>query len=127
MRACVRRFFRQRAAMFGHVRAREARLALLLHRAIHGQVTVGSTDGPKTIAFERGTVQSISGGSVVVKAADGVTWTWQVGSEARLYRNGQKVSADVLATGQRVAVLGLVTGGTDQARRVIIGDHASGR
>jgi hypothetical protein len=127
MRACVRRFFRQRAAMFGHVRAREARLALLLHRAMHGQVTVGSKDGPKTIAFERGIVQSISAGSVVVKAADGVAWTWQVGSGTRLYRNGHKVSADVLAAGQHVGVLGLVTGGTDQARRVIIGDHAAGR
>jgi hypothetical protein len=113
--------------MFRNVHAREARLALLLRRAMHGQVTVGSKDGPKTIAFERGIVQSISGGSVVVKAADGVTWTWQVGSEAHVYRDGRKVSRDVLATGQRVAVLGLMTGGTDQARRVIIGDHAVSR
>jgi hypothetical protein len=113
--------------MIGSVRAREVRLAVLLRRAMHGQVTVASKNGPKTITFERGIVQSISGSSVAVKAADGVTWTWQVGSEARVYRDGQNVSSDALAAGQRVAVLGLVAGGTDQARRVLIGHHAVGR
>lgn len=113
--------------MIGSMRGKEARLALLLRRAMHGQVTVGSKNEPKTIAFERGIVQSISGASVVVKAADGATWTWQVGSEARVYRDGHKVSADVLSAGQRVGVLGLVTGGTDQARRILIDDHAAGR
>jgi hypothetical protein len=106
------------------VRAREERLALL-HRAIHGQVTVESKNGPKTIAFERGVVQSVSGGSVLIKAADGMTATWQVGSEARVFRHGQKVGADALAAGQRVSVLGLVTGGTYQARRVLIWDDAA--
>jgi hypothetical protein len=113
--------------MIGSVRAREARLAMLLRRAMHGQVTVASKNGPKTIAFERGIVQSVSGGSVVVKAADGATWTWQVGSEARVYRDGQKVSPGALAAGQSVWVLGLVTGGTDQARRILVGDHTAGR
>jgi hypothetical protein len=44
-----------------------------------------------------------------------------------VYRDDHKVSSDVLAAGQRVAVLGLVAGSTDQARRVLIGDHAAGR
>ena len=127
LHACVREFRRLRAAMIGSVRAREARLAELLRRAMHGQVTVASKSGPKTVAFERGIVQSISGSSVVIKAVDGVTWTWRTGSETRVYRDGRKVSADALAAGQRVAVLGQVVGGTDQARRVLIGDHAAGR
>jgi len=127
LRACFRRFFRQRAANFGRVRANEARLGFLLHRAMRGRVTIASKDGPKTIAFERGTVQSVSGSSIVIKAGDSVTLTWQVGSDARVYRGGQQVSADALATGQHVAVLGVVTGGTNQARRIFIGDHAAGR
>ncbi|MGN6794461.1 MAG: hypothetical protein ACTHJW_18905 [Streptosporangiaceae bacterium] len=127
LHSCLRRFFRMRAALIGRVRAREARLALLLRRGLHGQITVASKKGPKTIAFERGTVQSVSGSSVVVKAADGVAWTWQVGSETRLLRDGRKVGSGALQSGQRVAVLGLVTGGTNQARRVLIGVGGQGR
>jgi hypothetical protein len=126
LHTCVRRYFRWRAALIGGMPAREARLELLLRRAMHGQVTVESKNGPKTIAFDRGVVQSVSGSSVVVKAANGVTAAWQVGSEARVYQHGQEVGADALAAGQRVSVVGVVTGGTDQARRVLIWDEATG-
>ena len=126
LHACIRRFFRHREAVFGRMRARDARLGLR-HRALHGQFTIESKSGPKTIAFERGTVESVSGSSVVIKAADGVTMTWQLGSDARIYRDWHKVSADALAAGQQVAVMGLVTGGCDQARRVLIWDHALSR
>ena len=118
--------------VMGGARARQgwtrlARLIEIARHAMHGQVTVATRKGPKTIAFERGTVQSVSGSAVVVKAADGVTWTWQVGSETRLFRAGHRVAATTLASGERVAVIGLVTGGTDQARRVVIRDHATRR
>jgi hypothetical protein len=113
--------------MIGSVRARQARLAILLRRTMQGQVTVASKNGPKTIVVERGIVQSISGSAVVIKAADGMTWTWRIGSETRVYRDDHKVSADALAAGQRVAVLGLAAGSTDQARRVLIGDHTADR
>ena len=87
-------------------RTRLARLIEIARHAMHGQVTVATRKGPKTIAFERGTVQSVSGSAVVVKAADGVTWTWQVGSETRLFRAGHRVAATTLASGERVAVIG---------------------
>jgi hypothetical protein len=127
LRACVRRLRRLRAALIGGARGRVARLVELARQAMHGQVTVATKNGPKTIAFERGTVQSVSGASIVVKAADGVTVTWQVGSDARVFMRGHRVDATALASGQRVAVIGLVTGGTDQARRVLIGDHGASR
>ena len=94
---------------------------------MHGQITVATKNGPKTIAFERGTVQSVSGNSIVVKAADGVTWTWQVGSETRVFRDGTNVGLAALAAGQRVAVGGLVSGATDQARRIVIRDSSPSR
>jgi hypothetical protein len=106
---------------------REARLAVLLHRAMHGQITVASRKGPKTIACERGTGQSVSGGALIVEAADGVTWTWQVGTDTRIFLARHRAGAGVLAAGQRVAVVGLVTGGTDQARRVLIRHRRAGR
>lgn len=127
LRACIRQFRRLHAALIGGARGRVARLVELARHAMHGQVTVATKNGPKTIAFERGTVQSVSGASVVVKAADGVIVTWQVGSDARVFLRGHRVGATALTSGQRVAVIGLVTGGTDQARRVMIGDHGASR
>ena len=125
VRACVRRFLRQHPhlayrALAASGRGRLARLAALARHAMHGQVTVATKKGPRTIAFERGTVQSVSGNSVVVKAADGVTWTWQFGARARVFRAGRLVGADALADGRRVAVVGLLSGGSGQARRIMI-------
>jgi hypothetical protein len=114
LRACAR-LLRRHAAL-GGARARLARLAFLARRAEHGQITVATKNGPKTVAFERGTVQSVSGTSVVVKAADGVTWTWQVGSKARVFHGGHLAGVRALAEGQQIAVAGLVSGATNQAR-----------
>jgi hypothetical protein len=127
LRGCVRQFRRLRAVLIGGARGRVTRLVELARHAMHGQVTVATKNGPKTIAFERGTVQSVSGASIVVKATDGVTVTWQVGGDARVFLRGHRVGATALASGQRVAVIGLVTGGADQARRVLIGDHGASR
>jgi len=124
LHACLRRFLRRHGAL-RHARGRLARLAFLARHAEHGQVTVATKNGPKTIAFERGTVQSVSGASVVVKAADGVTWTWLVGRTTHVFLGGHRAGAPAsgdkaLADGQRIAVAGLVSDGTNQARWVLI-------
>jgi hypothetical protein len=112
LRSCLRRYLRQRAGF--------ARLRLLARRALHGQITVATKAGPRTIAFERGSVQSLSGSSVVVKAADGTAWTWQVGRATRIVREGRRVGPGALTSGQRVFVVGQLRGGSDDARRVVI-------
>jgi len=96
------------------------RLRLLARRALHGQITIAAKAGPRTIAFERGSVQSLSARSVVVKAADGTVWTWQIGRLTLILKAGQRVGPSALAAGQRVFVIGQVTGGADHARRVVI-------
>jgi hypothetical protein len=105
-----------------HVRSRAGltRRWLLAKRAMHGQITVASKTGPRTIAFERGTVQSTSGSSLVVKATDGTAWTWQVGRATRIVKAGRRAGPSALAAGQRVFVIGKVTGGSDDASRVVI-------
>jgi hypothetical protein len=102
------------------LRAGLVRLLRLARRALHGQITVAAKAGPRTIAFERGSVQSLSARSVVVKAADGTVWTWQVGRVTLILKAGQRVGPSALAAGQRVFVIGQVTGGADHARRVVI-------
>jgi len=110
--ACLRRYLRLRAGL--------ARLRLLARRTLHGQIAVATNTGLRTIAFERGTVQSLSGSSVLVKAADGTAWTWQLGGDTRIVKAGRRVEPNALAAGQRVFVIGQIVGGTDDARRVVI-------
>jgi len=112
LHSCLLRYLRLRAGL--------VRLRWLARRALHGQITVAAKAGPRTIAFERGSVQSLSVRSVVVKAADGTVWTWQVGRVTLILKAGQRVGPSALAAGQRVFVIGQVTGGADHARRVVI-------
>jgi len=125
--ACARAIKRLRAAhhpVAAHrVRAlcrRDLGRLRLLVRGIHGQFTFQTKKGTRTLAFERGTIQSVSGGAVTVKAADGTTWTWHVVSNTVVRQDGKKVASSTLADGQRVFVGGPVVGGADNARLVVI-------
>ncbi|HXP19018.1 MAG TPA: hypothetical protein VN840_05140 [Streptosporangiaceae bacterium] len=95
------------------------RLRLLL-AGLHGQITVQTRDGVRTIAFERGVVQSVSGGAVVVKAADGTTWTWDLIHKTVVVQAGRRTGSSALATGQRVFAAGPVAGGANDARLIVI-------
>src|ERR1700742_1305594 len=88
---------------------------------MYGEVTYHGKDGTKTLAFERGTVTS-AGGDLVVKAANGTTWTWTYASDTTVRQAGQKAKASRsdLASGQRVLVAGQVTSGKRDARAVIV-------
>ncbi len=94
------------------------RLALL--RGIDGQVTVRTAHGLRTLAFERGTVQSASGSTLVVRAADGTTWTWDLVSNTVVRQHGAKVQRSALATGQSIWVGGPVASGAKDARLIVI-------
>ena len=57
--------------------------------AMYGQVTFQTRDGKtETAVFERGVIQSLSGDSLVVKAADGQTQTWQLSSDSQIRAAG---------------------------------------
>ena len=100
-------------------RHRLARVALL--RGIDGQFTFRGKGGTtRTLAFQRGIVQSASGSSVVVHAADGTTWTWDLVSSTVVRENGNKAAASALATGEPVWVGGPVVSGAKDARLVVI-------
>jgi hypothetical protein len=116
----------QRAAnaVRAHCRSRIARVRLLLH-GIHGQFTFETKQGAKTIAFERGTIQSVTGSSVTVTAADGTTWTWHLVSNTVVRQDHKKVAEASLATGQRVFAGGPVVSGADNARLIVIRPAAS--
>jgi hypothetical protein len=124
---CARAARRLRAASHPKVarrvgavcRHRLARVRLLV-RGIHGQFTYQTKKGAKTLAFERGTIQSVTGTAVTVAASDGTTWTWHLVGSTVVRTGGKKVDRSRLATGQRVFAGGPVVNGADDARLIVI-------
>src|ERR1700689_468717 len=101
-----------------HVRDALARLRRL--GGIDGQFTFETKAGPKTLAFERGTIQSVSGPDVVVRAKDGTTWSWTLGGDSVVRDDGSKSTSSALSAGQLVFVGGPVVRGTHDARLIVI-------
>src|SRR6202042_33751 len=81
----------------------------------HGLVTFPSKAGSKTVAFERGTVKSVSGSTFTVRAPDGTTWTWKVIATTKMRQDGQTVVKPKVSSGDTVFVEGLASGGVNQA------------
>ena len=87
---------------------------------VDGTVTFRTQTGFHTLAVERGIVQSVSGGDVVVKAADGTTWTWHLVSDTVVRRSGSKTTTSALSAGETVFAAGPVVSGTRDARLIVI-------
>ncbi len=92
------------------------RLALV--GGAHGEVTFQTKAGPKTIAVERGTIQSVSNAGITVVAKDGTTWAWDFVSSTVVRDDKQAVSRNQLSNGETVLVLGQVVGGVHDARLI---------
>jgi hypothetical protein len=95
-------------------------LRLALVGGAHGEVTFQTKNGPKTIAVERGTIQSVTGSGITVLAKDGTTWTWDFVSNTVVREGGQTVATNKLANGETVLVGGPVAGGVHDARVIRI-------
>jgi hypothetical protein len=92
----------------------------LLH-GVDGQFTIQTRQGDKTLAYERGVIQSVDAGkSFVVRAADGTTWTWDLVRTTVVRGQQGKVAESTLTTGTPIWVGGPVTGGAKDARLVIL-------
>jgi hypothetical protein len=118
----------QRLRSNGHPKAasrvqaicRRPLLRLALVGGEHGEVTFQTKSGPKTIAFERGTIHAVSSSSITVVATDGTTWTWDLASNTKLREARQQVTTAKLSTGELILVAGPVVNGTHDARVVRI-------
>ena len=87
---------------------------------VDGTATFHNKTGFHTLSFERGTIQSVSGSDVVIKAADGTTWTWHVVSDTVVRKNGAKTTMSALSAGETVFAGGPVVSGARDARLIII-------
>ena len=87
---------------------------------VAGQFTFHNKTGFHTLAFERGIVQSVSGSDVVIKAADGTTWTWQIVSDTVVRKNGAKTTTSALSAGETVFAGGPVVSGAKDIRLIVV-------
>jgi hypothetical protein len=93
---------------------------LRLLGGMQGEFTFETKTGPRTIAFERGVIQSVSGSDVVVQAQDGTTWTWVLQSKTVIRENHEKTSTGSLSNGEHVFAGGPVVNGGYQAWLIVI-------
>lgn len=101
-------------------RLRRALVRLRRLGGMYGQYTFETKKGPRTLAFERGTVTSVTGANVVVRAEDGTTWTWVLTGTSVVREDGTRAKASALAAGQTVFAAGQVSGTTRDARLIVI-------
>ena len=87
---------------------------------MYGQYTFQTMQGPRTLAFERGTITSVTGSDVMIRAADGTTWEWALTSTSVVRENGRKEPAGALAAGEAVFAGGSVANQTKDARLIVI-------
>jgi hypothetical protein len=111
------------AASTTAVPAPRVRWALARLRAlggVDGTVTFHNKTGFHTLAFERGTIRSAGGGDVVVRAANGTTWTWRIVGDTVVRKNGSKTTTGALSAGETVFAAGPVADGARDARLIVI-------
>jgi hypothetical protein len=95
--------------------------AFFLLRGVDGQFTIQTKEGTKTLAYERGVIQSVSTGkTITVTASDGTTWTWDLVSTTVVRDRQGKIGQSALTSGTPVWVGGPVIQGTKDARLIVV-------
>ena len=110
------------SALSGH--GRLGRLRRL--GGLYGQFTVETKNGARTVAFERGTIASVAGDDVVVRARNGMTEVWTLTTNSVVREHGKRVTRSVLSSGELVFAGGPVTGGAHDIRLIVIRQAAPG-
>ncbi len=102
------------------IRRRIVRFFLL--RGVDGQFSFKAADGTvRTLAYVRGVIESVNNGtSIVVQAADGSSWAWQLVSTTVVRDGTGKISKSTLAAGEQVWVGGPVVSGVKDARLIFV-------
>ena len=93
-------------------------------RVLHGQVTVQTKEGVKTLVMAYGQVTALSKDAITVKSSDGVETSFGIDGDTRFgFRNEPAPSAE-LKVGEDAFVAGEKSGDRATAKRVVSGDLA---
>jgi hypothetical protein len=91
-------------------------------RVLHGEVTVQTQEGVKTIVMARGEVTALSKDAITVKSSDGVETSFAIDGDTRYgFRNEPAPTAE-LKVGEDAFVAGEKSGDRAVARRVVSGE-----
>ena len=98
----------------------------------HGEQTVKNSSGQWVDdVWQSGKVASISGGTVKITDASGTTWTWTVGSTAKVSVASKAAQLSSVKVGDTVSISGVQSGTTNNADTVLDGiaslPHGPGR
>jgi hypothetical protein len=96
------------------------RLAHRKRRALHGEVTVKTDEGTKTVVFARGKVTAVSGSSLTITSEDNVATRFALNGETRFGTRFALQSRDDLKVGVQATAAGEKQGETVTARRVVV-------
>jgi Domain of unknown function (DUF5666) len=91
----------------------------LARRALHGELTLQTKDGVKTVVVARGQVTALAGDSITVKSSDGVSTTFKINGDTRFGFLRQPAPRAELKVGDTVWVAGTRSGDTNTANRVV--------
>jgi len=89
-----------------------------LGRAVHGEFTVHTKTGDKTLDTQRGVVTAVNAGSVTVKSTDGFTATYTLTPSTKVHKGKQTATTTQITTNDRVRVLATKTGTTATATHI---------
>jgi hypothetical protein len=91
-------------------------------RVLHGEVTLETREGVKTVVVARGEVTALSAGAITVKSSDGVSTAFKLDGDTRYgFRNEPAPRAE-LKVGDTAFVVGEKSGDGVAARRVLSGE-----
>jgi hypothetical protein len=94
-------------------------------RVLHGEVTMQTQEGVKTMVVARGEVSALAKDAITVKSSDGVETSFKLDGDTRYgFRNEPAPSAE-LKVGDQAFVVGEKSGGGTTARRVVSGELAA--
>jgi hypothetical protein len=112
---------RARAGLLGHGAGLRHGLG---RRVLHGEMTIQTREGVKTIVMARGEVTALSGDAITVKSSDGVETSFGIDAATRYgFRNETGPTAE-LKVGEDAFVAGEKSGDRAVAKRIISGDLA---
>jgi Domain of unknown function (DUF5666) len=91
----------------------------LARRALHGELTLQTKDGVRTVVVARGQVTALAGDSITVKSSDGVSTSFKLNGDTRFGFLREPAPRAQLKVGDTVWVVGTKSGGTVTANRVV--------
>jgi hypothetical protein len=101
-------------------RMRHPRLRYVFQHTLHGEATVQTEDGVRTVVAQRGTVTEVTGDAITVRSTDGFVLTWRLTDRTVVVVNRAKSQIADVKVGTEVGVAGARDGDAVNARLVVV-------